>query len=278
MHVESHEVKEQVPEKIRVLGTYSQLLSYPYEGYFEFVELLYLLVQSVHPDVASNVSKFGQYTENRSTIELEEAYTKTFDVNPSCALEVGWHLFGEDYVRGQFLVRMREELTKYDMPESTELPDHMTHVLALIAMMPEDEASRFTHSCVFPALAKMQASLDRNESPYRHLIQSLHLFLESLYGEAEPWSDDDEIKQTHTNDFHPGQNGPRKPGQGDPLQAFPMPNAGSACGSCVPSEHFAPVESNLNDDAVELVPLQMEFSMPGYEPTGANDKAKRRPI
>jgi len=39
----------------------------------------------------------------------------TFDINPACALEVGWHLFGEDYMRGQFLVRMREELSKYEI-------------------------------------------------------------------------------------------------------------------------------------------------------------------
>ena len=63
---------------------------------------------------------------------LEEAFTGTFDVNPACALEVGWHLFGEEYARGMFLVRMREELRKYGLAESSELPDHVSHVLAIV--------------------------------------------------------------------------------------------------------------------------------------------------
>ncbi len=42
----------------------------------------------------------------------EELYTRTFDLNPVCALEIGWHLFGEDYERGAFLVRMRDQLRR----------------------------------------------------------------------------------------------------------------------------------------------------------------------
>ena len=104
------------------------------------MELLYLIVQAELPEAAQGISEFGQFVEQCGEFELEEAYTRTFDVNPACALEIGWHLFGEDYMRGQFLVRMRGELAKYGIPESSELPDHLTHVLAVIAAMPDDEA------------------------------------------------------------------------------------------------------------------------------------------
>src|SRR5690606_15671394 len=149
------DVEQPVPEKARCLGTISRLLSYPDNHYLPLVELLYLLVQAELPAAAQGISEFGQFVEQCGAHELEEAYTRTFDVNPSCALEIGWHLFGEDYMRGQFLVRMRRELAKLEIPESNELPDHLTHVLAVIAAMPEDRAFQFTHSCVFPALFKM---------------------------------------------------------------------------------------------------------------------------
>jgi nitrate reductase molybdenum cofactor assembly chaperone len=238
--------EEPVSEKERTLGTLSRLLSYPDENYDTLVELLYLLVQNDLPEAAQGISKFGQFVEQCGKYELEENYTRTFDVNPSCALEIGWHLFGEDYMRGQFLVRMREELAKYKIPESTELPDHLTHVLAVVASMPEDEAHQFTHSCVFPALHKMQASLDKNESPYRYLIRCLVLVLEHLFGNSEPWSENDG-KIPQDRDAFPGQNGPRLPGQADPLQSYPMPD--QSCGG-----------------NVEIVPLQMQYQSPGQSP------------
>jgi len=240
--VEATADEKPVSEKERTLGTISRLLSYPDENYVSLVELLYLLVQNELPEAAPGISTFGQFAEQCGEHALEETYTRTFDVNPSCALEIGWHLFGEDYMRGQFLVRMREELAKYEIPESTELPDHMTHVLAVVASMPGDEAFGFTHACVFPALHKMQVSLDKNESPYRHLIRCLLLVLEGLFGESEPWSENDG-KIPQDRDAFPGQNGPRPPGMDDPLKSYPMP--GQSCGN-----------------NVEIVPLQLQYKSP----------------
>jgi nitrate reductase molybdenum cofactor assembly chaperone NarJ/NarW len=230
------------PEKVRTLGTISRLLSYPDDHYVQLVELLYLLVQAEHADVARGISAFGQDVEQCTKYELEEAYTRTFDVNPSCALEIGWHLFGEDYMRGQFLVRMRGELAKYEIPESSELPDHLTHVLAVIAAMPEEGARVFSHACVFPALHKMQAALDKTASPYRHLIRCLIAVLEQYYGPSEPWGENDE-RLLRNDDAFPGQNGPRPPGMADPLRSYPLPEA-TAC----PSAAF--------------VPLQMQYPTP----------------
>ncbi len=228
------------PEKVRILGTISRLLSYPDKHYVPLVELLYLLVQSEHADVARGIGEFGQYVEQCTEYELEEAYTRTFDVNPSCALEIGWHLFGEDYMRGQFLVRMRGELAKYEIPESSELPDHLTHVLAVIAAMPEDDARMFSQACVFPALHKMQTALDKTESPYRHVIRCLIAVLEQYYGPSEPWGENDE-RQLRNADAFPGQNGPRPRGLADPLRSYPLPHSG-ACGTSV------------------IVPFQMQYT------------------
>src|SRR6266568_3182701 len=56
----------------------------------------------------------------------QELYVQTFEFNPACTLELGWHLFGENYERGEFLVRMREQLRRHGIAESNELPDHLT--------------------------------------------------------------------------------------------------------------------------------------------------------
>lgn len=228
-----------VPEKVRTLGTISRLLSYPDNHYVQLAELLYLIVEADYPEAARGISEFGQFVEQCGEFELEETYTRTFDVNPSCALEIGWHLFGEDYMRGQFLVRMRNELAKHEIQESSELPDHLTHALAVIAAMPEDEAKIFSHACVFPALHKMQAALDKAASPYRHVIRCLIMVLEGYYGASEPWGENDERLLRNDGAF-PGQNGPRPPGMADPLRSYPLPGQ-PKCGQS------------------ELVPLEMQY-------------------
>ena len=240
--VEPTGADQPVSEKVRSLGTISLLLSYPDSHYLQLVELLFLIVQSELPEAAKGLSEFGKFVEQCGEHEFEEAYTRTFDVNPSCALEIGWHLFGEDYMRGQFLVRMRGELAKYQIPESGELPDHLTHVLPVVAMMPSEEAHQFSHACVFPAIHKMQASLDKNQSPFRHLIRCLLLVLEQQYGASEPWGENED-KILQNSDAFPGQNGPRPPGMDDPLRSYPMPGS-------------------VSDNNVELVPLHVQYQEP----------------
>ena len=237
----THDVQP-VSEKERSLAALSRLLSYPDDHYVQLAELLYLLVQNELPEAAREISAFGQFVEQCAEHELEEAYTRTFDVNPSCALEIGWHLFGEDYMRGQFLVRMRGELCRYDIPESSDLPDHLAHVLSVLAAMPEDRGHRFAHACVFPAIYKMRAALDKNGSPFGHLIRCLTLILEQQFGVSQPWDENDE-KLLRNSAHFPGQNGPRPPGMDDPLRSFPMPAA-----SCASD--------------VKVVPLQMQYKSP----------------
>ena len=126
-----------------VMNTFSRLLSYPDQQITQAAELLYIVLQGELDEAAREIAQFGKFLEQHETREVEETFTGTFDINPACALEVGWHLFGEEYARGMFLVRMREELRKYNLSESVELPDHLSHVLAVVAAMDESEATRF---------------------------------------------------------------------------------------------------------------------------------------
>ena len=195
-------------DRQRTLGTIGRLLTYPNEQYIEAAELLYVIMQTEMPEAARALSAFGQFVEGLELYELEEAYTRTFDINPACALEIGWHLFGEEYVRGQFLVRMRQELARFQICESAELPDHVTHVLAVVAAMPEDDAKYFVHACVQPAVEKMRTALTEKESPFAPVVDCLALVFDDLFGPAPVKDETDEAGQ---------------PTETDPLRGFPMP-------------------------------------------------------
>ena len=112
----------------------------------------------------------------------QELYVQTFEFSPACTLEIGWHLFGENYERGEFLVRMREELRRHGIAESTELPDHLTHLLPLIGRMKYGDAAELAGQFVLPALAKIRESL--SENPYTAVIREIEAKLENDFPDA----------------------------------------------------------------------------------------------
>jgi nitrate reductase delta subunit len=115
----------------------------------------------------------ADFAESISTAKLQEQFVDTFDWNPATALEIGWHLFGEDYARGEFMARMRAELRRYGLPESSELPDHLTHVLPLLGHMEKDRAEEFSRDFVSPAVAKLVSALDQRNSPFAIAMRAM---------------------------------------------------------------------------------------------------------
>ena len=113
---------------------------------------------------------------------MQELYVQTFEFNPACTLEIGWQIFGENYERGEFLVRMREQLRRYEIAESSELPDHLCHILPLLDRLDPEEAADLVGQFVLPALAKIKDAL--NGSAYQDLVVATATRLEADYPDA----------------------------------------------------------------------------------------------
>lgn len=152
---------------------FARLFAYPDEDYRLHVERCRGAVPEQAEECAALLAEFAEEIETFSTAELEELYIQTFDWNPDRCLEIGWHLFGENYDRGAFLVQMRQKLRRYGLAESTELPDHLTHVLPVLGRMEAGEAAKFTGSFVLPALQKIRTALEGKNNPYQKAIAAL---------------------------------------------------------------------------------------------------------
>jgi nitrate reductase delta subunit len=130
---------------------------------------------------AGPFAEFCAGLQGLATEELQELYTRTFDLNPMCTLEVGWQLFGEDYQRGEFLVKMRQQLRAHTLPESQELPDHLTHVLAMLGRLEADEAAEFAAQYLLPALEKMNAAWKEDRNAFASLLTSTFLLVKNRF-------------------------------------------------------------------------------------------------
>lgn len=131
------------------------------------------------------LAEFTAAIGDRTQDEREELFTRTFDFSPGNALEIGWHLFGDDYNRGALLVRLRDELARHDIPESWELPDHLMYVLPLVDRMTAEDAWSFSRACVLPAVDIVVSSLAEKQNPYESLLRCVALLLDAEFGREQ---------------------------------------------------------------------------------------------
>jgi nitrate reductase delta subunit len=167
------------------LGLLATLLRYPTENSVANVMRSCASAAAINPQLAAPLNEFLARTRGVSAEELQVLYTSTFDLDPICSLEIGWHLFGENYERGEFLVKMRGELRRLGVQESVELPDHLSHVLDALDRMDPDEAAEFAAACLFPALDKMIAGIKGKSNPFECVLVAARQLLELRFERAE---------------------------------------------------------------------------------------------
>jgi nitrate reductase delta subunit len=170
-------------EFTEVCDSLAGILTYPAADYAERLQRCKSAVDALGPDrgeILQKINRFIDATKDSSTGEMEELYTRTFDINPVSSLEVGWHLHGETYERGAFLVTMRDLLRRCSIEESTELPDHLTHVLQAVGRMDPLEASEFISKNVLKAVNKMLEGFADQSNPYENILLSVKELL-ALY-------------------------------------------------------------------------------------------------
>ena len=155
------------------LKALSLLLRYPERHYREQIARCAATLKDRDTEAALHVGRFVNKISGMTVERLQELFTQSFDLSPLCSLEVGWHLYGEEYARGNFLVAMRGLLRDHGIEESTELPDHLTHLLPLLDRLSGDERSDFMERFLTPALTKMLRAFDGKDSPWVEVLRAV---------------------------------------------------------------------------------------------------------
>lgn len=152
------------------LEVIAPLFDYPEEDYLDRVASCAVHVRS------EDMRRFAAEISALPLSRQQELFVHTFDLDPKATLEIGWHIFGEQYERGDFLVEMRDRLRETGIVENGELPDHLLHVLPLLARMPAEEAGSLAASRIEPALAKIESAIPE-ENPFSALVRATRSLL-----------------------------------------------------------------------------------------------------
>ena len=120
----------------------------------------------------AELEAFAQSAGSMDTVALQERFIDTFDLNPAGTLEIGWHVFGEQYERGELLVVLRKRLRELGIAERGELPDHLLHVLPLLDAVDDAERATLIERYVAPAVEKIARAVP-DGNPFAHLVRAL---------------------------------------------------------------------------------------------------------
>lgn len=148
------------------LDRLAPLFAYPDDGYAEIAR------ESARRLGLAPVRAFADAVTAMPPAELQERFVETFDLDADCAPDLGWHLFGERYERGEWLAGLRADLRRLGLEASAELPDHLTNVLRILARDEPKQAEALARF-VAPALDSLHAALERRQSPYRHALAAV---------------------------------------------------------------------------------------------------------
>lgn len=157
------------------------LIEYPGETYFSRLRAAAEALRA-RAALPPGVELFLQSALGNPVSFMEEEYIRTFDFNPECSLEIGWHLYGENYGRGDFLVKMRDLLKRFAIPEASELPDHLSYVLPAFDRLQEREAREFARLYVIPGLKKLMDGIEKKGTLYQAPLAFLLETLQARYG------------------------------------------------------------------------------------------------
>ncbi len=136
----------------------STLFKYPTEGFMKDVKENLTFLKSNYPEAANALQVFSEYMAHCTLDEQQELFTKTFDVQPICYLDLGYVMFGEDYKRGAFLLNMQTEQLKIGNNCGTDLPDNLCNVLTLMTISTDkDFVADLTWRITIPCVKKMIA-------------------------------------------------------------------------------------------------------------------------
>ncbi len=160
----------------------AKLFDYPQLDYPHWVQAVYDMLSGRYVLAAAEIDSFaktlptdGGPFSQEALDEVQEIFTRSFDVQSITTLGVGYVMFGDDYKRGEMLVNLNREHREAGIDCGSELPDHLPNVLRLIARWGDRElATEFVEEVLHPCLERMIAEFSQRRIQARNGLYQKH--------------------------------------------------------------------------------------------------------
>ena len=160
----------------------ARLFDYPQRNYPAWVQSVYSILAGRYVLAAARIEAFakalptegGAFTPE-ALDEMQEIFTRSFDVQAVTTLGIGYVMFGDDYKRGELLVNLAREHRAAGVDCGSELPDHLPNVLRLVARWGDrDLTAEFVEEVLHPAIKRMIGEFGIRRSDARNRMYREH--------------------------------------------------------------------------------------------------------
>ena len=167
------------------MGIYQNIAAlFRYPDRFVNTELCELekFVAAQLPEQIAAAQRIAEHFSATGLNEQREYYIRTFDVNATCYLDLGYVIFGEDTKRGQMLIEMNREQERAGNDCGKEFSDHLPNVLVLLEKTKDTEfRDELATGLLMPALRLMIRNFRNDENIYKQLLILLEQILTLHY-------------------------------------------------------------------------------------------------
>jgi nitrate reductase molybdenum cofactor assembly chaperone len=155
------------------------MFRYPDENQAGYAHDFLTMVAENFPEKVEILKQLAEKQLKLSTAAQQEYYLKTFDVQATCYLDIGYLLFGEDYKRGQLLVHLQSEHKAAGVDCGSELGDHLPNVLMLLSKTTDpDFAEELGFIITAPAVRFMITKFKDIHNYYKNVLETVLAFLQ----------------------------------------------------------------------------------------------------
>jgi nitrate reductase delta subunit len=156
----------------------SVLLQYPSQSLFTGLDALDTAARATPRGSREPFERFLAWLRATPPTTVGQHYVETFDLRRRCALSLTYYRFGDTRRRGMAMIAFK---TAYRVagfvPSEDELPDYLPMVLDFAALSSRGEGLLVSHR---GDLELLRRALEREESPYAHLVHAVQAHLPSL--------------------------------------------------------------------------------------------------
>ena len=133
-------MNQKAPTKGKILAEIAPLLQYPGSDYKLKLENVIAVLAANCPAAVSPLEDFKKQIATLSTEDLEELYTRTFDVAPLASPYISVHIYGdENFDRGNLMATLATKFEEHGFEHENELPDHLALLLKFSGYLSEEE-------------------------------------------------------------------------------------------------------------------------------------------
>lgn len=165
----------------------SVLLCHPAGDHMDV--LIKVMDSGVNKQAENHLRAYKTAISDLSTLELQELYTRTFDLNPMCSPALSVHLFGvESFKRSHLMVGLLDLYSAAEFPIAGELADHMSTIVRFLPIAPNEQRSEISQYILLPGLSKIAEFLETKSSPYANLIKATTKVIEVEVGKEAAYA------------------------------------------------------------------------------------------